>query len=330
MNFNAPTYAQRLYELMLDQPLTGDIESVILGLTWTYCQSTEGAGLAMSPDRSTRTLAWPGTLAGRSVAEIASWITSWQPHEATIAMAAINSVINSDNALQASAVPLLPQGPANLAVFEYFLPRISGQRVVVIGRYPGLERYAEQCDMTVLEINPQAGDLPTAAAEFVLPGADWVFLTGTSIVNKTFPRLAELSANANLVLMGPTVPWLPELAEFGVDFIAGVNVMQSQLLSQTVAEGGGTRIFESGLQYAVADLGQTEMKWYETAIGDLVARRESLKRAMDSWYTDGNKLRFPKYNELDVIDKELSQLDIRYKRMWDARNSRPVALVNNG
>jgi len=329
MSFNAPTYARRFYELLLDQSLSGEIKSLVLGLTWTCCQSDQGCGLAMTAESPTRTLPWPGTLAGRSVAEIANWITSWQPHEASVAMAAINSTINADNPLLASAVPIVPQGPANLSVFEHFLPRISGQRVVVVGRYPGLDRYAEQCQMTVLERNPLAADLPDPAAEFLLPEADWVFLTATSIINKTFPRLAELSSNANLVLMGPTVPWLPDLVEFGVDFLAGVNIHRPQNVSQTVMEGGGTRIFETGVEYAVADLGQTEMKWCQTAIADLVARREYLKQAMKSWYKAGNKMRFPEYGELNGIEKELAMLDSRYKRMWDARNKHPVALLKN-
>lgn len=329
MKFTDKHHSRKLYELLLDQPLTGNIESIVLGLTWTLCQSECGAGLAMSPDLASRTLPWPGTLRGKKVADIANWITSWQPHESSIAMAAINSVINTDNPLQMSATPLVSQGPANLSVFEHFLPRISGKRVIVVGRYPGLDRYAEQCEMTVLERKPSADDLPDPAAEFLLPEADWVFLTATSITNKTFPRLAELSRDANLVLMGPTVPWLSELVEFGVDFLAGVDIKRPQDLQQTVAEGGGTRIFDTTVQYAIADLGQAEMKWYQTAIGDLVARREYLKQAMEHWYASGNKMRFPEYSELDGIEVELSKLDSNYKRMWDARNNRPVALVQN-
>jgi uncharacterized protein (DUF4213/DUF364 family) len=54
--------------------------------------------------------------------------------------------------------------------------------------------------------------------------------------------------------MGPTMPWLPELAEFGIDYLAGVSVTDSDALRQTVAEGGGVRIFETGVQYRVLEL----------------------------------------------------------------------------
>jgi hypothetical protein len=78
---------------------------------------------------------------------------------------------------------------------------------------------------------------------------DWVFLTATSIVNKTFPRLVELSENANLVLMGPTMPWLAEFSQMGIDYLAGIAVTEKEALRQTIAEGGGVRIFETGVQY---------------------------------------------------------------------------------
>ncbi|KMW69842.1 Rossmann-like domain-containing protein [Limnoraphis robusta] len=73
-------------------------------------------------------------------------------------------------------------------------------------------------------------------------------------MNKTFPRLAELSKDATLVLMGPTLPWLSELAEMGVNYLAGVRIINPQALRQTVAEGGGTRIFETGVQYCIQQI----------------------------------------------------------------------------
>ncbi|MEJ2141957.1 MAG: DUF364 domain-containing protein [Gammaproteobacteria bacterium] len=310
-----------IYQLLLEQPLTGQIEEAMIGLTWTYCQVNQEPGLSMSLGKSTRTLPWSGSLRGRNAKSVAEWITSWNSHEANIAMATINAAMNADNTLLAASEAINNDAPANLSVFEYFLPRITNKNVVVIGRYPGLERYSDKCNMTVIERMPGDLDLPDQAAEFLVPKADWVFLTASSIPNKTFPRLAELAIDTNLVLMGPTVPWLSELSEFGVDFLAGVSVTDKELLKQTVAEGGGTRIFETGVQYHVADLGKLEMNVYETAISDLVARRESLKKEMDQWYSNLNKGRYPRYQELQTIDQELTIFDSRFKRLWDARNS---------
>jgi uncharacterized protein len=245
---------QDIYDLLLDSSQSqARVEEVLVGLTWTLCQA-EGLGLCMSPGQPTRTLSWPGTLVGRAIADLTPWIRSWESYKATIGMAAINAVINATSPLLAQAQPIAVQGPANLAVFESFLPQIRGQRVVVIGRYPGLQQFEQAFDLTVLERQPAAEDLPDVACEYLLPEADWVFLTATSIANKTFPRLVELSQQAQVVLMGPTVPWLPQLAAMGINYLAGVKVTDPIALRQTVAEGGGTRIFETGVQYCVLEL----------------------------------------------------------------------------
>lgn len=313
---------QEIYPLLLDNlDTTSVIEEAILGLTWTYCRS-EGAGLAMGPEQADRTLPWSGSLRGRSLIEVAQWIGSWHPIEAAVAMAAINSSINHHNPLQAQATPIAAHGvPANLSVFEHFLPQLKGKKVAVVGRYPGLDRYRECCDMTVLERHPQHGDLPDQACEYVLPEAEWVFMTASTITNKTFPRLAELAKDSQLVLMGPTVPWLSELVEFGVDYLAGVVVRDEERLKQTVTEGGGTRIFETGVEYHVVDLREVEMQWHRLAIEDLVARREQLKLSMEQWYDQNSfNARYPRWQELARIDDELSMLDSRFKLLWDDRN----------
>ena len=125
---------------------------------------------------------------------------------------------------------------------------------MVVGRYPGLDTMLAGLDVTVLERDPGDGDLPDLAAEYILPHADWVFLTATSLMNKTFPRLAELSRGAVTVLMGPSTPWLQEWREFGVDILAGVQVNDEAKAWQIALEGGGTRLFDGGVRYAVADL----------------------------------------------------------------------------
>jgi hypothetical protein len=198
-------------------------------------------------------------------------------------------------------------------VFEHFAPRLEGKRVVVVGRYPGLETLELGWRLSVLERQPGPGDLPDPAAEYLLPEADWVFLTATSIPNKTFPRLAELSRGARVVLMGPTVPWLEGLADFGIDYLAGVSVEDGDALHRTVAEGGGTRIFETSVRYRVLTLADGEMDRLRDAIAHTAARRDALKRAMEEHDATGGRLRFPSWAELETVDRLLSNLDTRLK-----------------
>ncbi|MGD1911523.1 MAG: Rossmann-like domain-containing protein [Rivularia sp. (in: cyanobacteria)] len=245
---------REIYDLMLDYGTKDtQIKEIIIGLTWTLCIA-ENAGLCMSPGIATRTLPFSGTLVNKSISELAPWLRSWNPYQATVAMAAINSVINSSSSLPNTGTVLSPKGSANLAVFEHFLPQIRNKNVCIIGRYPGLNKYANEMDMKVIELNPGAEDFPAPASEYLLPEAEWVFLTATSIVNKTFPRLVQLAKNSKLVLMGPTLPWLPELKQMGINYLAGIKITNLPALRQTVAEGGGVRIFETGIQYSVVEI----------------------------------------------------------------------------
>ena len=245
---------KEIYDLLIDYGQTNTpIEEIIIGLTWTLCKA-QGIGLCMSPAIPTRTLSWSGTLVNKPLQELSLWLRAWDAYQATVAMAAINAVINTHSPLLQQAIALPRATSANLSVFEHFLPQLQGKRVSVIGRYPGLTKYEQEMNIHVIELNPSPGDFPAPASEYLLPDSDWVFLTATSIPNKTFPRLVELSRDATLVLMGPTVPWLEELSNFGINYLAGVAIADPSALRQTVAEGGGVRIFEQGVQYHLLEL----------------------------------------------------------------------------
>lgn len=211
----------------------------------------QNIGLAFSPSDVPRTLSWPGTLRGRPVHELLPWISSWIPAEAAVGLAALNAVMNGTPSLLDTAQYPSGNAPAHLRVFEHFTSQVKNRNVVVIGRYPGLDRLWSDIRYQCLERKPLADDLPDTAAEYCLPQADWVFITASSIANKTLPRLLQLSRSARVVLMGPSLPWWPHWRDFGVEYLAGVRVTDPDLLWQVVAEGGGTRLFGDAVQYCL-------------------------------------------------------------------------------
>ncbi|MCX7099643.1 MAG: DUF364 domain-containing protein [Methylococcales bacterium] len=317
---NHPT---RLYQLLLDHAnCDSKVTELSIGLVWTVCRA-QGLGLAMSPGIPIRTLPWPGTIVGRTLGELSAWLTEWEPYQATVGMAAVGCSLNRYN-LPSGITLLTAAERGNLAVFEHFLPQLVNKKVVVIGHYPGIERYADIFKPTILERQPQANDLPDPASEFLLPDADWVFLTAISITNKTFPRLAELAKNATTVLMGPTLPWFPQWHEFGIDYLAGIEVVDPIALYQTAAEGGGVRIFENGARYRIVALTPgNSMAWLKTRIAEDYNEKQQLTAAMEHWYASGKSGRFPQYNQLQQVTTRLSHMDSSYKRLWDAHPSEP-------
>jgi uncharacterized protein len=314
------------YDLLQDYAASAEtVRAVVIGLVWTYCEA-DAEGLAMSPGVLTRTLSWAGNLRGRPLTELAGWVRDFDPYRATIGMAAVNAGINRLR-MPPDGIPLVPRPGAsnNLAVFEHFLPQLSGRRVVVVGRYPGLDQFAaaHDLDLTVLERQPGETDLPDSACEYLLPNAEWVFITATSIPNKTFPRLAELSRNAISVLMGPTTPWLPELYHFGIDYLAGVDIIDAERLRNILSEGGGVRIFDGAVRYRVADIGiEPSKNWTRQMIAGTVQEREQLKQDMEAWYQPGRVQRFPELGRLESINQRLSRLDTCFKRLWDEQPDR--------
>jgi len=311
-----------IYDLMLDNVASHDaiIDELIIGLTWTYCRS-EYTGLCMTANTRSRTFEWSGSLKGKPVSSLAEWVRGWDAMKSSIGMSAINSVINKNSNSSYKLIPHTHVGRENLAVFDYFLPHIKDKKSVVIGRYPGMEILQQEHDLKIIELDPGVHDYPAPASEFLLPDAEWVFLTGTSLANKTFPRLMELSQNANVVLMGPSVPWLDELSLFGVDFLVGVNVMNDTRLKQNVSEGAGVNIFSDSVQYMVHDLSEKKLIETRSKISHTVNQRERLKDEMEIWYRDLHKGTFPRAFELVALDEELSLLDSQFKQMWDLRQN---------
>ncbi|SDR77592.1 DUF364 domain-containing protein [Pseudomonas oryzae] len=240
--------------LLASAAANAPVERLCLGLNWTVAQVAGSCGFAFSPRQVPRTLSWAGTLAGRPAGELRSWLLSWHAAEAAVGLAVLNAAVNGDSACLRAAQPLGGAAPGHLRVFAHFRPQLDGQRVAVIGHYPGLATLWQDLPYQCLERQQQDGDLPDAAAEFVLPQADWVFVTASSLANKTLPRLLELSRQARVVLMGPSLPWLEGWREFGVDYLAGVRVLDAPAAHQVAAEGGGTRLFAGPVEYALLAL----------------------------------------------------------------------------
>ncbi len=65
-----------------------------------------------------------------------------------------------------------------------------------------------------------------------------------------------------------------------------------------------------------------EMEQIKELIIETVAKRNSLKSQMEAWYKANPKERFPAMNELITVDASLSELDLRYKLLWDNHNTK--------
>ena len=128
----------KIYDLLIEraqtEALDAKVKQIIIGLTWTLCQCHspygKSIGMAMSPNLYTRTLSWSGTIIDQPIKEIVTWIKNWDPFEAAIGLSAVNAAINaSTSPLQSKAIALKGSSSPNLAVFEYFLPKLRNKKI---------------------------------------------------------------------------------------------------------------------------------------------------------------------------------------------------------
>lgn len=185
-----------------------------------------------------------------SLREVAELSKSWCFEEASLGVAALNAWYSQRSLLDPlgctyDAAVEVPDGTIRkMDAFEMYRPQIStaggDARVVVVGHFPHVERIEEYARLTVLERKcSQAGDVPDPACEYVIPGADYLFMTGVTLINKTAPRLLDLAANATTVFVGPSVVMAPFLFRWGVDMLAGSVVADPDKARFAVKNGAG-------------------------------------------------------------------------------------------
>ncbi|SHN88561.1 Rossmann-like domain-containing protein [Desulfitobacterium chlororespirans] len=191
------------------------IEDCLVGVSWIMVRS-RATGLAMVMASEAGSVRGSGSLVGKRVRELAEYIKSWNTLEAGIGLAAINSVLNTGELVERYS-GLGTDTHAGESVFVALRPQLRGKKVAVIGHFPGLEQLKEWPRLTILERSPQEGDLPDPACEYVLPEQDYVFITSTTLINKTLPRLLELSRQAKVIMVGPSTPLYPGLFARGIE-----------------------------------------------------------------------------------------------------------------
>lgn len=231
-------------ELIAAVPPDLEVEDCIVGLNWILVRS-RATGLVMTPLEGHPRIKLAGEIKGMPVRELAGYIKSWNNFEAALGLAAVNSVLNTPEQVESLCGQPLSSQP-QVSAFTYFQEQVKGKKVTVVGHFPDLDPLARNCKLTILERRPRNGDLPDPACEYILPEQDYVFITATTLINKTFPRLVQLSRRARVILVGPSTPLTSVLFHYGVDTLAGTVVVEPELIQRVVQEGGCLEIFKRG------------------------------------------------------------------------------------
>jgi len=231
-------------ELIAAVPEGAVVEDCLAGLSWFLVRST-GTGVSMRPHEVEGPVRNAGKIRGMKVKELARWIKSWNWYEAAMGLAAINSCLNAPAVVRQTCGSSLHEEKTE-DVFTCLLDELRGKRVAVIGHFINLERVAKVCELSILERKPQPGDFPDPACEYILGEQDYVIMTATTLINKTMPRLLQLSRKAQVVVAGPSTPLHPLMFDHGVHLLGGLVVDDEAGVWRAVAEGGQKALFEQG------------------------------------------------------------------------------------
>ena len=216
-----------------------DLLNVRLGPFWTVVNTSIGAGMASilrseSHLHGRKPIADAGRLDERSPLELAALLRSESVPEAAIGLAAAN-------ALLVSTVKGLTEEKA----VSILRARGAGKRVAMIGHFPFADELRESCDeLLVFErgLGRRDGDLGDEAIEELLPDADVVAVTATTLLNRTLPSiLACVRDDAFVMLLGPSTPLTPTLHRFGFDVLCGTVIDDPAGVLRAVEQGAVTR-----------------------------------------------------------------------------------------
>jgi hypothetical protein len=227
-----------MYDAVLRQVQSDDrIQNVRAGDSWVMVKTEKGAlGVAAAQSGRRGLPLREDLFIGMPLNEAVQLVKSWDFEEATLGLAAINSQLNRNSLFPAEGEP---------DAFLRYRDRIQGKKVAIIGRFQYLEKHLKGiCDSVVLERRPHEGECPDPACEYILPEMDFVYITGSTVSNKTLPRLLQLSQKAYTVIAGPSTPMTSALFEFGADALCGFCVTDENECVRAAA--GSQGIFSCG------------------------------------------------------------------------------------
>jgi uncharacterized protein (DUF4213/DUF364 family) len=232
------------------------IERAVVGLFFTGVKLSNGvAGASATPLKSipeavccpssAMAMPFPGKLRGRRAADLAREALSGHGIRRAVGIATVNAL--ADCCWQRRPHPDVELQPG-IDAFDATDIR-HGDNVVVVGAFVPFLKELKRRGHTflVLEQDPatlKADELPffrpAEQAAGIIPDADVVLITGSTLVNNTLEDLLTLTRpDARVTVVGPTVGMLPDafLAR-GADVLGCVRITEPDEFLDLLAEGG--------------------------------------------------------------------------------------------
>jgi len=220
-------------ELLKSLPVKSvPVRSVLVGAHWTaVCSNHCGLATTITGDKPhdhATVVRNAGHLHQKSAQELAGYARSGNPMEASIGVAAINSIVEMED-----------QNAVEMNASEVLAKKGVGKNVALVGHFPFIPQLRQVVgNLWVIEQHPTGDDHPAEAAAELIPRADVVAITASTLINHTLDDLLALcSPEALVMILGPSTPLSPVLFRHGATIIAGSRVIDETAVLHAIGQG---------------------------------------------------------------------------------------------
>jgi uncharacterized protein len=220
-----------LDELLDSLDQDSPVRSITVGAHWTaVCVRACGlASTLMEPHTHGHEMVRDaGRLQLKSARELAEYARSDNPLEASIGVAALNSLLDVQEEVA-----------VEINAFDVLANEGRDRNVALVGHFPFIPRLRPLVgQLWVIEQHPIESEYPSESATDLIPRADVVALTGSSLINHTLDGLLALCRpGAVVMVLGPSTPLSPILFRHGVTILSGSRVFDEMTVLRTISQG---------------------------------------------------------------------------------------------
>jgi uncharacterized protein (DUF4213/DUF364 family) len=232
------------------------VERAVVGLFFTGVALSNGnAGACATPIKtipeavccpsSAMAMPFPGKLRGRPAFDLAREALGDNGIRRAVGIAAMNALADTCWRRRPH-----PETELRLGVDAFDATEIrSADTVVVVGAFVPFLRELKRRRQPFLVLEQDAATLkpeelpffrPAEQADTVVPEADVLLITGTTLINDTLEQLLSLAKpTARVTMVGPTVSLLPDaFLRRGADILGTVRITEPDAFLDMLAEGG--------------------------------------------------------------------------------------------
>lgn len=234
----------RIFDRLVEcVPADAIVESVSIGIFWTFVKTQYGSGVSATahrwvPDPPGALIPFSGGIEGMRVLELVSQYESAALPARALANASVSASFPSSEMT----------GTRHIGRAQDLIEKLCARRkrhIGLIGHFhfaDELRAFGHELDVFELDGRCGDGDIPSSRIPERLPQADVVVMTSSTILTHTTEDiLSHCGADAVKIIVGPTVPLHPVLWEFGFDAVCGSVVHDAEQVNRAVREGGSHR-----------------------------------------------------------------------------------------